>query len=271
MEDILGKYSFSHFRVALYQCTHSDTKYIGLTDGTDTSEYSEVCKNDPRSYQICGAHSKPNPSHTGELCQNNICLVPDEEKILGLRIKAIKTDVLCGRKPCGQHTCPPRGGCSNLNVTEDFCLIDNKTIPTVQLPESGLSAPLSAICNGVCDLHYRCDDEAFCGGYMYGMYCPHLEMNKSVYIAPKEICNEFDHHFCRNREDEAYCPDLDSLPSTEKCESAMYGIPQMIPILNNTRCSAVWWGDFTNTLDQQGIKPLCKNYMDQTNCTDQNR
>ena len=271
IDDILGTFSASIMRIALYQCTHSDTKYIGFTDGTENSEYSNVCEKDPHSYQICGAHSKPKPSRSGELCQNHICITPDNNsQMQGLHMKEIRSDILCGRSPCGLHTCLPEGGCTNLNVTKDFCAVDNITEPTIRL-KSGVPATLSAICNGVCDLHYRCDDEAMCGGYLYGMYCNHFEKNKTIYVGPREICNSFYYHNCRNGEDEANCPDLDSLPDIEKCEGTMYHMVQMIPILNNTRCIAPWWSDFAYTLDQKGMKPLCKNYMDQTNCTDPHR
>ena len=119
-----------------------------------------------------------------------------------------------------------------------------------------------------------CEDEAFCGGYLYGMYCIGWQQVLK-YIKPSEVCNGYPSYLCNNDDDELNCPNPDSLPRKKKCpkysnlQSHTRRNFSPVPILNNTRCSAPWAVNISsNTLY---IDPICANFLDQTNCTDTSR
>jgi hypothetical protein len=120
-------------------------------------------------------------------------------------------------------------------------------------------------------MHYRCDDEALCRGFVYGIFCKDYQ-GKTNYVMPKDICDGTSSYLCANNEDEADCPDLKTLPNNEKCTAFKYpNLGVLVPILNRTRCTGGWHDDVYLSQIEKELLPICENYLDQTNCTDPKR
>jgi hypothetical protein len=251
-----------------YKCAHSDRLYSGIGHSYDTSNFDVLCDNDPHFYQVCGVAKpmKPNLRHGGPLCNKYIC-APDQTEDDSAKFSAqtVASDSICGRKHCPFRGCT--SDCKNLGDLEHFCVA---TIKSDEQVSGEVSVPKSRVCNGWCDLHYRCDDEALCGGFVYGMFCKD-DQEKTNYVRPQDICNGSPSYLCANNEDEADCPDLKTLPNNEKCNASYKIESVMIPILNRTRCTGGWRDDISPLDQDRYLMPICKNYLDQTNCTDPNR
>ena len=197
-----------------------------------------------------------------------------------LSANPVSPEVFCQKATCTESSllCNTDGSlksCVNLEMSEKLCAVENEKnetelVPVVEL-ETGHLIPRSRLCNGRCDGHYRCEDEARCGGYIYGMFCEGSH-RKLKYVKPSDVCDGYS-YLCQNEEDEMACPNLQSLPSREICSAWKYGgaNSKLIPIMNNTRCAAVWHDRVSLITDGGIMFPLCTNYMDQTNCTDPNR
>ena len=141
------------------------------------------------------------------------------------------------------------------------------------------------LCDLVCDT-WKCDDESLCNGYMYGRICVSSEYTGLSIHPPYKICS--DESLClyvdEDDVDEEECtPDLNGPPGT-RCVSGELSRKnsndkKLIPIFNYTRCSSIVWSldahmarYFQNRPNAtKSGTPYCKNYIDQTNCTDETR
>ena len=147
--------------------------------------------------------------------------------------------------------------CLNTDLNIEGC--DNRT---VKLP-TGLRAEPREICNDVCDVH-RCEDEAVCNGYTYGMFC---ETDKSWfrfrYIPPYAVCDGT--NACKNGEDEAGCT-----PTNSTGTHCRHGwTRRRVPVHNYTRCMSV---EDSKILLSQTLYCMREDIvMYQTNCTDRSR
>ena len=114
-----------------------------------------------------------------------------------------------------------------------------------------------SICDDKCDSP-NCEDESNCNGYKYGVICKYSRAFVPVYM----ICNNDFNCNGYGKEDEQHC-DVNS-PGTTTCLSyrGSHGTSDhfTIPIHNYTRCMVF---DVYRNED-----PYCKDYIDQTNCTD---
>ena len=236
--------------------------------------YGQICDNDPHVYQNCGVNPQPPfMRYTQEICGITICDAPDDVPRVALDIVGVSRDALCstGATTCAIRSAIPEEGCTNIDINEDFCKVDNETVQTVDLGE-GVYAPVLRLCNGRCDVNYLCNDEAFCGGYLYGRYCPHYEESRNVYIKPRDVCDGMEYSWCRSREDEENCPDLDKVPSIDRCQTTKFPFGEAeVAIINSTRCASIWYDNILLTSNRPSMIALCKNYMDQTNCSDPER
>ncbi|KAL5268332.1 hypothetical protein ACHWQZ_G002258 [Mnemiopsis leidyi] len=168
--------------------------------------------------------------------------------------------------------------CPNQEIPKDFCSSETET--TAKLL-TGRIVPKFKVCNGRCDDHYRCEDEAVCHGYIYGTYC--LGDNGLNYVHPEEICNGRPSYLCLNGEDEKDCPKVNSNSTLELCKKLVWKFISMstailveqnttIPLTNRTRCSAPW-KPIVLTEKEDSAKftfdnHMCSNFLDQTNCSD---
>lgn len=135
--------------------------------------------------------------------------------------------------------------CKNTDIDEMFC--DH------ELARKG-------DCDGVCGMKWNvqfefCEDESYCNGYSYGLYC-----NRS-YISAKYICDGMMH--CPDQKDETDCNE-----SNVFCTATDGRIK---PIFNYTRCSVILFSGSYVFSDTVVFDPVCSDYLDQTNCSDPSR
>ena len=106
-----------------------------------------------------------------------------------------------------------------------------------------------------------CDDESFCGGFHYGIWCTGIH-KKYRYVRPNLMCDG--HTMCRNSEDEVNC---NATEDTTTCLNVHNNIT--VPLTNSTRCSARFYAlKFDIYI---GTVSFCEDYIDQTNCSDPQR
>ena len=279
--NFLKRICLKEFGYTVFQCPYSNTLYMSNPVNVDEFTFSSICDNDPKFYQYCGMTDSHILTTTAALCDKYVCTI--ERNLTSFKgntsIPAITAspDMLCYlisdiSNEYNYNSIHTRG-CHNIDLPKNFCATETETENIVQL-RSGLKVGKHSVCNGRCDAHYMCEDEAFCGGYLYGMYCIGWQQVLK-YIKPSEVCNGYPSYLCKNDEDELNCPNSDSLSIQNKCpkfsnlQSFTRPIFLLVPILNNTRCSAPSALDVpSNTLY---IDPICANFLDQTNCTDTNR
>ena len=111
------------------------------------SKFSDLCENDPKFYQTCGAGHNEELTHDDKtLCGYYIC----QEKS-GIFTSGYNADT--------SYSCNKESECVNTDLDEANCTQYSKTNLT-----------RSKICDGYCDVIY-CEDELECNGYRYGMNC----------------------------------------------------------------------------------------------------
>ena len=109
----------------------------------------------------------------------------------------------------------------------------------------------------MCD-EWDCSDESDCNGHSYGVNC--LRGGDPWYVPVSWICDGYAD--CDNGEDELEC----EVTNTTLYTCTSYKRGHQVPILNYTRC-AVFPGD--NGYFQ--FFSYCRDYSDQTNCSDVER
>ena len=280
--NFLMRVCFDDFGREVLQCPFSPTIYITTTWARQTfAEVSAKCESDPYFYQGCGI-SKPKTLldltiNEAAICGDFICATKNTSTSAlekNIDYLAVSMEFVCGTdETCLtaiEGHCPLddiEQDCPNQEISKDFCSLKNETI--VKLP-TGRTVPKFKVCNGRCDDHYRCEDEALCGGYIYGTYClglvgDNIGLN---YIKPDQVCDGQPSYLCLDGEDERDCPKVDSTATMEICEKSSYKPNSIIPLTNRTRCSAPWRASFRDSSTYSLAPPMCSNFLDQTNCSD---
>ena len=275
----LMRVCFEDFDIEILQCPFSQEIYTtSKIWSPETFEKVDAkCDNDPHFYQGCGLSKFKTFSdltiNEAAICGDFICSTKNDS------ISALKKDIhylavsfefVCGSdKSCVHKGCPRKDlqDCRNQEIPENFCSTEYET---VQLP-TGRSVPKFKVCNGRCDDHYSCEDEAMCGGYIYGTYClgPVYEDKGLNYIKPIEICDGQHSYLCLHGEDERDCPNDNA--SLQICDRTdFFNTNSVKPLTNRSRCSAPWKTS-VNGSKFYFRQPLCSNFFDQTNCTDPDR
>ena len=226
------------------KCAYSDTyykyqwkKYKYHTDVDWMKPYSTLCQKDPHFYQMC------------------------DLKFAGERDWDVNNnELLCGSYLCDSGESRPLssfylaflGGlctntCRNIDLDNRGC--EDEGEEQVTLPSGMYKAAPSKICNDECDT-LRCEDEANCNGYTYGMYCRSGSYPK-YYVPPPWICDNS--RDCDKGEDQANCE------VTEDTETSCgnYDTGRLVPVHNYTRCTLYFY-----------CKHEDANSYDLTNCSD---
>ena len=173
------------------------------------------------------------------LCQTYIC-----QHKFGDMIE-VGTEVLTIHRNCNgfeecQNTNMDEQGCNAINQMDYSCAgYTHKTIKEEQ------------VCDNVCDCTY-CDDESYCRGISYGVWCNTTRNSEIGYVQGIYLCNEF--NSCLNGEDELNCSGRHVI---RKCEDPISKLwrnltaPQI--------CTVPAWYE------------TCRDGLDQVNCTDASR
>ena len=130
----------------------------------------------------------------------------------------------------------------------------------------------SGSCDDVCQFP-DCRDESYCNGFMYGLYCKNNDRvfaDDNLYVPVYLICSHHIYSHCGNVGDQEHlhCPELNAEHTCIHYYLKEYDdVDKIVPILNYTRCTVF------ESFDLKTFRtfPYCFDYMDQTNCTDDNR
>ena len=233
-----------------FKCLESDTYYNIEAALPGWSKFSKLCEHDPNFYQVCGAGHKEELGQTREP-----------------HIRSGQIDVLCGYYICEEeggifssgykadtsYSCDGEQQCSNTNLDEADCE-----------GHSSVTVPSSKLCDGYCDLIY-CEDESLCNNHSYGELCGG-KYHPPILVGYAETCAFLDKLLEKN--DEIKCNySKNELIGNERLKKPDYEV-----YLNNfTRCGTIKYRqpaiDKAPWVNSE-YNPYCKNYWDQTNCTD---
>ena len=187
-----------------------------------------------------------------EICEND----PQVYQACGFETDVNNTDVLCGGYICEEKD--GRGEHSYIECSGDGCKAENRDCEA-----SGDNVD-TKLCNDKCDAGYstkynNCGDElAFCNGLRYGIKCFEIEYYRTDYYG---VCDgQTD---CDDGSDEQNCTVTESTLYSCEHYRPLRAETLTVPIHNYTRCGVI---DVNN-----GHYPYCKNFFDQTNCTDLER
>ena len=147
--------------------------------------------------------------------------------------------------------------CENTDLNKEEC--DSKSDERLVILPSGVKARPSEVCNEICDA-YNCEDEAFCNGYNYGIYCENWE--GIAYMPPRSICDGFS--TCENREDED-C----TVRTNTFCRHIVTG--EIIPVHDYTRCTPIRKSDYFFGSNSQIYCKIDDVESYQTNCSDHSK
>ena len=223
------------------KCAYSKSMYDIMDVYLDGTVFSDVCQNDPKFYQACGAVSQIGVSDENHVCGQYVCEDFTRGEI---------TSITCNSKQ--------NFVCDNI-LRSEICP-KNKS---------------SDRCDNTCD-DGSCEDEGTCNGLQYGKYCAKNSYHHSIllisasnYLDWYHTCNMWGEHEGTDAR-EQYLEEY----SGPTCTHSVSDIT--VPIFNYTRCAvmdynpslvsddAVWWVNSTNI-------PYCKDLRDQTNCSDPTR
>ena len=161
-------------RSTWYRCVKTLEYY---KDTTGNKLTGSICSDDPHFYQACGTNQGGKVTNSKILCEHYLCKYSEDNS------KIVPSSAMAFNGKCIK-------GCVNTDLNEEGC---NEA---VELP-SGKWVEAGHICNDVCNI-WICEDEAFCNGYYYGIYCKHK--GELDYVPQERIC---DHAmYCDNGEDE---------------------------------------------------------------------
>ena len=245
-----SKYKINHkctFDKAIY-----DVKSVWSMWETDVKIFrvSNICEKDEFSYQACGFNTKV--TNTDVLCGAYFC-----DKLQQKSHELKHCDRNCGNKKysCGETltvTTVTPGTTSSYNHGGAFL-------------RKGIKAEA---CNHKCDFDF-CEDEYFCNGYHYGLWCPTgTRWLNTDHVPVQEICDGLKTTFCLDVDgkDEENCTTYPSDLTTcvHYARKILHNQEIIVPIFNNTRCSVF----AEQRHEQEPIYPYCADYLDQTNCSD---
>lgn len=243
-----------------FKCLNSDTYYSVDAALPGWSKFSKLCENDPKFYQVCGAgHDEQfgGGPNIDVLCSQYIC-----QDGIGVYTSGYKAET--------SYSCDGKQQCHNTNMDEADCSGGDKT-----------NFPASRVCDGYCDLD-DCRDESVCNGYNYGQTCwgswyfpPNLvglwPNRKSAYLyrylgsncgkkedpitAGHEVCSFFNDQLIGVQSDKIKPEKVVRLTNFSRCATTKY---------RQKAIDEAFWVNSVYT-------PYCKDYMDQTNCSDSSR
>ena len=231
----------------MYKCLNTD-QYYTYNDQSFLQFRGDACSNDPHFYQTCDKRTGGQITNNNVLCEHYICnesgasLLTSAEFSIGER----------GR--CANN-------CENTDLNKEGCG-DESDEKRVILP-SGVEARPSEVCNENCDV-IRCEDEASCGGYNYGIYC-YRWTDIKYHIPPYQICDGYIE--CDDGKDEDNCTVTKT--TTTSCKHSRTG--EKVPVHNYTSCTPIKRSLYASDSNPQIYCKIEDVASFQTNCSDPTR
>ena len=235
-------YVLYFFLSGVYKCPATESYYTVEERGVErivTAWFNSSCENDPGSYQACGL-TRNYFSGTNALCG---IIVSDSGE---------------GIEDFSHNRMPTQPTMENRNMT------------TLR---SGQKTLKLNVCDGVCQ-GFKCEDEAVCNGFTYGVYCPKDDETEIYFGAPRDICSK---SFIK------YCPAIYTGP----CKF-QFTNPKMLCQLTNENYNNGWALELNKAegflhphvlvTNYTRCRPpgsperfYCEDGLDETNCSDPKR
>ena len=216
------------------------------SDEDDKTNYYFKCINSNVSYQYNGVRAEPG----GFRLYSNACENDKYAYQSCNRRSYIVKNYKTGHALCGTYYCT-----DSWNNTKFFNCY-NKNCPVSKVCPKDLSTFMLRTCDHKCATR-ACKDETNCNGYQYSFVCVRHGYPWSLSL--DDLCNG--DRRCDNGEDERDCKVTNTTLHT--CPHGP--TRRLVPIFNYTRCA---------TFDTKGTKghfPYCRNFYEQTNCSDVGR
>ncbi|KAL5260901.1 hypothetical protein ACHWQZ_G006818 [Mnemiopsis leidyi] len=219
-----------------YKCLKTEEYYY---DTPGTKLEGSVCSDDPHYYQVCGTNQSGKITNNQFLCEYYLCKY-DTDKLAILPSGHLAFVSKCSK------------GCLNTDLNEIGC------DEAIVLP-SGKQVEKSKVCNDFCDI-WICEDEAFCNGYNYGIYC--TSGGKIFYVPQEKICDSVED--CDDKEDEKNCTTNGEIKTLCKHQKGGH----LVPVHNFTRCAVVDKSDYISSNRKNKYCKIKNVASYQTNCSD---
>ena len=230
----------------MYKCINSE-QYYTYNDKSFLQYRGEACSNDPHFYQSCDKRTGGQITNGEILCEHYICNESGASLLTSAELSAM------GRGRCTYD-------CENTDLNKERCG-DESDEKRVILP-SGEKARPSEVCNENCDVT-TCEDEAFCNGYNYGIFCDYWWGGIS-YVPPGSICRGVSE--CYSGEDEDCTIEA---KTANTCRHFKTG--KTVPVHNYTRCTPIKRSDYLSNYNNQLYCKIEDVSSYQTNCSDPSR
>ena len=162
-------------KYTIFKCRNSDQYYTYNRDSL-LQFRGDACSDDPHYYQACDKRTGGQIVNGKVLCEHYFC----KESGFSLLTSA---ELSAGERGSCTYDC------ENTDINKEGC-VDEGEEARVILP-SGQKARPTEICNEICDA-YKCEDEALCNGYQYGVYCMQSWADTLIiYVRPIDVCDSF--------------------------------------------------------------------------------
>ena len=218
-------------------------KYTCFDEKSQRLHYK--CPHSDKMYKLDN-YGRTSLRNVTEACDND----PLAYQACGLGTQITRGDVLCGGYFCEQKK---KDRHNYVQCTGDHCRPGNRDCI------SSINDTDTSECDGICD-ETNCEDESYCNGYKYGFTC-----SNGKYVHPSYVCDGYED--CTEGADELDC-DTTNIAVSKCIRFSAYARSREMPILNSTRCSVIGWKKNSWT---HYVRPVCRDYSDQTNCSDINR
>ncbi|XP_063677675.1 uncharacterized protein LOC134813738 [Bolinopsis microptera] len=242
-----------------YECHNSFGRYedvrIGGVPGKSgktkiTYRFYHKCENDDISYQACGIHQQIQAdtlqSYPHAVCQFQV-VVSDS----GVFAELVE------------------------NPTSETVVMETVVMP------SGRSVSSDHICNDICET-WTCEDEANCNGFTYGQYCKKQGTGDVTYIEAEDICTTGHEKRCCEYLRWIWYPEYWDTTDRHVCDATAMCTSDIIEErdLCQYKFKTIFTGDGEPMFSESNSVfnftrctpvALCRNGVDQTNCTDQYR
>ena len=211
-----------------------------------TSRMSYKCTHSNEQFTYSGEYS--GQKEVSKVCQND----PYAYQACGVGNEITNNDVLCGGYFCEQKD-QKRYEHAYIECAGDHCKTENRDC------DASSDKAAYTRCNDECET-FQCEDESNCNGYRYGVSCKSRYRSWLKILHVSYICTSKQNTHCDNELDKQNCTVTNSTVYT--CPHFRSG--DTVPILNYTRCSVLYF----NHDGYYPYPPYCRNFHDQTNCSD---
>ena len=259
----LTNISLTYLEATTFKCVNTDQFYHVLTMASFGRQNLIVvdvrCEQDGNFYQACALRASPlADQYSGfDLAENQrrfpcgyLC---EKDYEIGRLIVGI---------PNFKLRSSVSGFFSNWHSTKNNLVCDGKHDCFNTDLDEWQCGDTSEMCDLICDTYPTCEDESFCNGYIYGMWCD----NGTTYVPPQNVCDGPNALLCEDGSDESLCQVDNKLEHLHTCTHS--GSGDTIPVFNITRCRPLLEYNFFSNLY---VMTYCTDYLDQTNCSDHSR